>query len=112
MKIYKNTFIRNLALLFIAGNLGGWLFPFPNMVWRVALVLLCLYVIVFEEGKRLPCEKVLLFFVAFNLLHFFISFLWKNPSYTQIGNILCALLPLSLFVCLSQKGVMNDRFII
>jgi O-antigen ligase len=29
---------------------------------------------------------------------------------TQIGNILCALLPLSLFVCLSQKGVMNDKF--
>lgn len=111
MKIYKNTFIRNLALLFIAGNMVGWLFPFPNMVWRVALVLLCLYVIVFEEGKRLPCEKALLVFVAFNLLHFFISFLWKNPSTTSIGNILCALLPLNLFVCLSQKGVMNDRFI-
>ncbi len=111
MKIYKNTIIRNLALLFIAGNMVGWLFPFPNVVWRLALVLLSLYVIVFEEGKHLPCEKALLVFVAFNLLHFFISFLWKNPSYTQIGNILCALLPLSLFVCLSQKGVMTDRFI-
>lgn len=111
MHINKYNLIRNLALLSIAGNMVGWLFPFPNMVWRVGLVLLSLYVIVFEEGKRLSCEKALLVFVAFNLLHFFISFLWKNPSYTQIGNILCALLPLSLFVCLSQKGVMNDRFI-
>lgn len=111
MHINKYTLIRNLALLCIAGNMVGWLFPFPNMVWRVGLVLLCLYVIVFDEGKRLPCEKALLFFVAFNLLHFFISFLWKSPSYTQIGNILCALLPLSLFVCLSQKEVMTDRFI-
>ena len=111
MHIKKYNLIRNLALLFIAGNMVGWLFPFPNMVWRLGLVLLSLYVIVFEEGKRLPCENALLFFIAFNLLHFFISFLWKNPSYTQVGNILCALLPLSLFVCLSQKGVMNDRFI-
>jgi O-antigen ligase len=89
----------------------GWLFPFPYLVWRFALVLLSLYVIVFEEGKRMSCEKALLVFVAFNLLYFFISFLWENPSYAQIGNILCALLPLSLFVCLSQKKVMNDCFI-
>jgi len=111
MHLNKYNLIRNLALLLIAGNMVGWLFPFPYVVWRVGLVLLSLYVIVFEEGKRLPCEKALLVFVAFNLLYFFISCLWENPSYTQIGNILCALLPLSLFVCLSQKGVMTDRFI-
>ncbi len=111
MHINKYNLIRNLALLSIAGNMVGWLFPFPNIIWRVSLVLLSLYVILFEEGKRLPCEKVLLFFVAFNLLHFFISFLWKTPSYTQIGNILCALLPLSLFTCLAEKGVLTDKFI-
>ena len=106
----KYVLIRNFALICIAGNMVGWLFPFPNLVWRLTLVLISLYVILFEEGKRLPCEKAVLIFTAFNLLHFFISYLWKNPSMTQIGNILCALLPLSLFVCLSQKGVMNDRF--
>ncbi len=111
MIINKYILIRNLALLSIAGNMVGWLFPFPYLVWRFALVLLSLYVIVFEEGKRMSCEKALLVFVAFNLLYFFISFLWENPSYAQIGNILCALLPLSLFVCLSQKKVMNDCFI-
>ncbi len=107
----KYNIIRNLALLFIAGNMVGWLFPFPNLVWRVALVLLSLYVFLFEEGKRMPCENTLFVFVVFNLLYFFISSLSESPSYTQIGNILCALLPLSLFVCLSQKGVINDRFI-
>lgn len=111
MHIKKYNRIRNLVLLCIAGNMVGWLFPFPHLVWRLLLVLLSLYVILFEEGKRLPCEKAILVFAAFNLLHFFISFLWKNPSTTQIGNILCALLPMSMFVYLSQKGVMNNRFI-
>ncbi len=111
MHINKYNLIRNLALLCIAGNMVGWLFPFSNLIWRLGLVLLSLYVIVFEKGKHLPCEKAVLLFVVINLLHFFFSYLWKNPSTTQIGNILCALLPLSLFVCLSQKGVMNDRFI-
>lgn len=106
----KYILIRNLALLCIAGNMIGWLFPFPHLVWRLSLVLISLYVIIFEEGQRLPCEKAFLVFTAFNLLYFFVSYLWKDPSTTQIGNILCALLPLSLFVCLSQKGVLDDKF--
>ncbi len=109
--INKYILIRNLTLLSIACNMVGWLLPFPYLVWRLLLVFLSLYVILFEEGERLPCEKAVLVFAAFNLLHFFISFLWKNPSMGQIGNILYALLPLSLFVCLSQKGVMSDKFI-
>ena len=87
-----------------------WIFPFPAVVWRVAFVLLSLYVIAFEETKRLPCEKAVLLFTLLNLGHFLISYLWQNPSTTQIGNILCAMLSLSLFVCLSEKGVMNNRF--
>lgn len=108
-----NKFIifRNLAIFFIAGNMLNWMFPFPAIVWRIAMVLLVLYVVIFEGGKFLPCEKAVLLFVAFNLLHFLISFLWKNPSTTQIGNILFALLPLSLFVRLSEKGVMTKHFI-
>lgn len=112
MNINKYIFIRNLALLSIAGNMVGWLFPFPNLVWRLLLVVLSLYVIIKEEDGFLPCEKAVLIFTAFNLLHFFICFLWMSPGATQIGNILCALLPLSLFVCLAQKGVMNDKFFV
>ena len=110
--MFKNIYIllRNLATLFIVGNMVYWVFPFPAVVWRVALVLLSLFVIFFKEGKRLPCENTVLVFVVFNLIHFFVSYLWKNPSTTQIGNILCALLPLSLFTCLAEKKVMTDRF--
>lgn len=110
--MFKNKYIifRNLATLFIAGNMLYWIFPFPAVVWRVAFVLLSLYVIAFEETKRLPCEKAVLLFTLLNLVHFLISYLWQNPSTTQIGNILSAMLSLSLFVCLSEKGVMGEKF--
>jgi len=108
----KYIFIRDIALLSIVGNMVGWLFPFPNLVWRLLLVVLSLYVIIKEEDRFLPCEKAVLIFTAFNLLHFFICYLWESPGATQIGNILCALLPLSLFVCLAQKGVMSDKFFV
>ncbi len=107
----KYVLIRNLAALFIAGNLVNWLFPFPAIVWRVSLVLLALFVIIFKEGKRLPCENAILVFVVLNLVYFFISYLWEKQSTTQIGNVLCALLPLSLFTYLSERKVMTDRFI-
>lgn len=109
MLINKYNIIRNLAILFIACNMLYWLFPIPPLFWRVGLVLLSLFVIVFKERDYLSCEKAILFFTLFNLIHFFVSFLWQRPSTTQIGNILCAMLSLSLFVCLSEKGVMNDK---
>jgi O-antigen ligase len=85
-----------------------WVFPFPPIIWRVGLILLSLYVLFLEKSKFLPCEITVLVFSAFNLFHFFISYLWQNPSTTQIGDILCAMLSLSIFVCLSQKRVMTD----
>lgn len=110
--MFKNKYIlfRNLATLFITCNMVYWVFPFPPVVWRVALVLLSLFVILFKEGKRLPCENAVLLFVVFNFIHFFVSYLWQDSSTTQIGNILCALLPLSLYTCLGVNKVMTDRF--
>lgn len=106
----KYILIRDVTLLCIVCNLLYWMFPFPPIVWRFAMVLLSLYVIVVEKSDRLPCEKFVLLFVFINLGHFAVSYIWQNPQIGQIGNVLCALLPLSLFVSLSQKGVMNDRF--
>lgn len=107
----KYILFRNLAFFFVAANMIFWIFPFPAIVWRMSLLIISLYVIFVEGGKLLPSEKIVLAFAAFNFLHFVISYLWRNPSTAQIGNILCALLPLSLFVRLSEKGVINDKFI-
>ena len=109
--MFKNKYIlvRDVTLLCIVCNMLYWIFPIPPMSWRIGLVSLAAYTII-KEGNYYPCEKCVFVFVIFNLLHFFISFLWINPSIGQIGNILCALLSLSLFTCLSQKKVMTDEF--
>lgn len=109
MKEY--VLIRNLAILFMVGDLLYWFFPFQPIVWRVAFVLLSLYAILFKVRRMLPCEKVVMFFAVFNLIHFFISFLWLEPQTTHIGNTLCAMLSLSLFILLSQKGVVTNKFL-
>lgn len=75
------------------------------------MVVLSLWVILFQRGKRLPLENAILVFVLFILAHFVISFLWINPNLSTLGNILYALLPLSMFVWFSQKGVMSEKFI-
>lgn len=106
----KYIFIRNLYILLLVCELVSGLFPFPPGIWRISMVLVALYTIVFKEGKRLPSENIVLFFVIFNMIHFFVSYLWIIPNTTQIGNILCALLSLSFFTCLSQKGVLDDKF--
>ncbi len=110
--IFKNKYIliRNLAVFFIACELVSGLFPFPPGIWRIGLAILAIYTIIFEEGKRIPVEKQVLLFVIFNLFHFFLSYLWITPKTTQIGNILCGLLSLSLFTCLSQKKVLDNKF--
>lgn len=111
--MFRNKFLlyRNLSLLFITCNLLYWLFPFPPIVWRLSLVLLSLFVVFFEERKRLRCERIVLVFVFFNLFHFFISLLWQDTSLGWIGNVLYAFLSLSLFTCLAEQKVMTDRFI-
>lgn len=106
----RDILIRNLATIFIVCYMIFAIFPFPPLVWRIALVLLCIYTIAFKQRKRQPCEKAVLVFTIFNLIHFFISYFWQTPSVTQIGNILCALLPFSLFAYLAEKGVMTEKY--
>lgn len=110
--MFKNRyiFIRNVVLLTLVCNTLYWLFPFRPVVWRLLLVLLASYITAIER-KRLPFENAVLFFIALNVVHFIISFLWITPNMTIFGNILCAMLSLSLFTGLAEKGVITDQFI-
>lgn len=110
--MFKNqyVFIRNAVLVVLVCNTLYWLFPFRPILWRLLLVFFAVYLIV-NEKKRLFCEKAVLLFAGFVFLHFLISFIWSIPSLTILGNVLCALLTLELFTCLSEKGVMTERFI-
>lgn len=110
--MFKNryVFISILVLVILVCNTLYWLFPFRPMVWRISLVLIALFLIV-DERKRLPSEKAVIIFAGFVFFHFLLSFLWMTPTMTMIGNALCNLLSLSLFTCLSEKGVLSDKYI-
>lgn len=107
----KYVIIRNIATIIVLGNILYTFFPFRPVVWRLSMVFLSLLVLLFAKWRKTPFEKAVLVFAFFNLAHFFVSFIWINPKFSIIGNILYALLPLSMFTWLSQKGVMSTKFI-
>lgn len=110
----KYLIIRNLSVLCLVGNLLYFIFPFPPVLWRITFVMLCLYCInqSYKKYKLLGVEKSILIFTVFNLIYFFISFLWLDaPSTSFIGNVLFAMLALLLYSFLGAEKVLTDKFL-
>lgn len=109
----KFILIRNLAIFCMIGNLLYFLFPFPAIVWRLSFVLLSLYC-VYEDYIQYGfsgIEKAILIFTGLNLIYFFVSYLWSNPSTTTLGNTLYALLAFVMFAFLGKEGILTQKFI-
>lgn len=109
----KFILIRNLAIFCMIGNLLYFLFPFPAIIWRLSFVLLglyCVYAGYFRYGFS-SVEKVILIFAGLILMHFFLSYLWNDPSTGAIGNILYAQLSFVMFAFLGKKGILTHKFI-
>lgn len=110
----KFILIRNLAIFCMIGNLLYFLFPFPAIVWRLSFVLLSLYC-VYEDYIQYGfsgIEKAILIFTGLNLIYFFVSYLWSNPSTNTLGNTLYALLAFVMFAFLGKKGILTHKFIL
>lgn len=110
----KFILIRNLAIICMIGNLLYFLFPFPAIVWRLSFVLLSLYC-VYEDYIQYGfsgIEKAILIFTGLNLIYFFVSYLWSNPSTTTLGNTLYALLAFVMFAFLGKEGILTQKFIL
>lgn len=110
----KFILIRNLAIFCMIGNLLYFLFPFPAIVWRLSFVLLSLYC-VYEDYIQYGfsgIEKAILIFTGLNLIYFFVSYLWSNPSTTTLGNTLYALLAFVMFAFLGKEGILTQKFIL
>ncbi|WP_278599111.1 O-antigen ligase family protein [Bacteroides nordii] len=109
----KYLIVRNLSILCLIGNLLYFIFPFQPVLWRIVFVLLCLYCIgqSYKKYKLLGFEKSVLIFTIFNLVYFFISYLWLDaPSTSFIGNVLFAMLALLLYSFLGAEKVLTDKF--
>lgn len=114
--IVQNKFIliRNLAVFCMIGNLLYFVFPFPAIVWRLSFVLLSLYCVYkdYVQYSFSGIEKAILMFTGLNLIYFFVSYLWSNPSTTTLGNTLYALLAFVMFAFLGKKGILTHKFIL
>lgn len=110
----KFVSIRNLAIFCMIGNLLYFLFPFPAIVWRLSFVLLSLYCVYkdYVQYSFSGIEKAILMFTGLNLIYFFVSYLWSNPSTTTLGNTLYALLAFVMFAFLGKKGILTHKFIL
>ena len=110
----KFILIRNLAIFCMIGNLLYFWFPFPAIVWRLSFVLLSLYCVYagYIRYRFSGVEKAILLFTGLNLIYFFVSYLWNNPSTTTLGNTLYALLAFVMFAFLGKKGTLTHKFIL
>lgn len=109
----QSILIRNFAILCMIGNLLYFIFPFPPIVWRLSLVLVslyCVYINYIRYGQS-NVEKAILSFVGLNLVYYFLSYAWTNPSTSLIGTTLYLLLAFNLFAFLGKEGVLTQKFI-
>lgn len=109
----KYIWLRNIALLSICAFLCFSLFPVPPITWRLLFLGIAIVAIWPNINSLTRLEKSVMTFWGLNLIYYFISYLWlDNPNTSQIGNISVTLFAVPLFMTLSRKGVMTERFYI
>lgn len=107
----KYIWLRNIALLSICGFLCYSLFPVPPITWRLLFLGVVFFTIWPNLNKLTRLEKWIIAFWGLNLVYYFTSYFWlDSPSTTQIGNISVTLLSIPLFLTLSRRGVMTNKF--
>lgn len=109
----KNIWLRNLSIICLLGNMLYFLFPFPPIIWRGFSVLIYVVCCVcsLNQYKLTFFERMLMGFAGLNLLYFLVSYIWMEPSTTQLGNTLVAILSFNTFIYLGSHGVLTDKFL-
>lgn len=102
--------IRDVAVILILGNLLYFYFPIRPIIWRVSFLALAFVAFFSKDNRPTNIEKIILAFMAFNLLHFLVSYIWLTPTTTQLGNILYSMSAFLLFPYLGRRGVLSSAF--
>ena len=106
-----DIWLRNITLVVMTCNLLNAMFPVRPMVWRLLLLLLCVYVLLKRWNDLVPLEKWMFVLSGINFIYFLLAYVSRDVSATSVANNLCAFLPISVFVYLSRKGSITDRFL-
>lgn len=108
----SNIRLRNITFVVCVCYLVYFIFPFPPIVWRLSLVALCMYAVLFKSHCFSTLEKWMLTLSTINIVYYFVAFTTSGyKGFTSVGNNLCAFLPLCLFSYLAKKGTMTEKFV-
>lgn len=108
--LQRSIVVRNLSVLLIILNLLYFYIPVPPIIWRLLFVVVAMAASFSKGNKRTTFENILIVFLCLNLFHFFLSYLWLEPTTTQIGNIMFGLFAFPLFAYLGRSGVLTSKF--
>lgn len=106
-----DIWLRNITLAVMTCNLLNAMFPVRPMVWRLFLLLLCVYVLLKRWNELVPLEKWMFFLSGVNLIYFLLAYVSRSVSPNAVANNLCAFLPIAIFIYLSRKGAITERFL-
>lgn len=106
-----DIWLRNITLAIMTCNLLNAMFPVRPMVWRLLLLLLCVFVLLKRWNDLVPLEKWMFILSGVNFIYFLLAYVSRDVSPNSVANNLCAFLPISVFVYLSRRGAITERFL-
>ena len=106
-----DIWLRDVTLVVMTCNLLNAVFPVRPMVWRLLLLLLCVYVLLKRWNELVPLEKWMFVLSGVNFIYFMLAYVSRSVSPNAVANNLCAFLPIAIFIYLSRKGVLTDKFL-
>ncbi len=106
-----DIWLRDITLVIMTCNLLNAMFPVRPMVWRLLLLLLCVFVLLKRWNELVPLEKWMFVLSGINFIYFLLAFVSRSVPPNSVANNLCAFLPISIFIYLSRKGAITARFL-
>ena len=105
--------IRNVALIIILCNILYFRFSFAPIYWRIAMLILGGYMFFHVNLKKITLlEKLGLSFLAMNILYFMFGNIWlKDPTQTQLGNIIFCMFSMFIFCRIGIRGFVTKKFV-
>lgn len=100
-----NKTIAYLLVIGVCGNLTYFLFPFPPLVWRIIILLCCLFTFftckTADISSTIRCIGI---FLSINIFHFACRYFEMDIAYTTIGNTFVALMPFIAMTRLARSS--------
>ena len=110
--IIQGRVLLYVSIFALFCNMVYWIFPFRPIVWRLLFLLCAVDVILLRKSSHSLFEKMIILFVFLNIIYFLLSVIYMPPDFGMVGDILVALLSLSFFSYMGDRGYLNSKFLL